>query len=105
MRSISEILLRATVSNDGIGSPKQRVRVSEFWLAIRTNIAGSIYQSHHRLSQCLSARQLGIVGLALKQIGDQLPRRFRMYGPVGEKHRARPGIEERPTQAGRGFGA
>jgi hypothetical protein len=65
--------------------------VGKFGLAVGADVAGTIHQGHHRLSQRFRPCRLGIVGLPLEQIRDQLPRRFRIDRPIGDKHRTRAG--------------
>src|SRR6202022_82959 len=64
----------ATIANDRIWRPEQRMGIGEFGLAVRTSVAGPVRQRHHGLPQRLAARQFRIVSLALEQIRDEFPR-------------------------------
>src|SRR4051812_27629083 len=93
----------ATVTDDRVRRPEQRMRVGELGLAFAVEIAGTIDKGHHRLAQGFAARQFWIVRLPLEQISDQLPRRLGMHRPVRHQQGAGSGVEECAAKTGCGL--
>src|ERR1044071_10411454 len=61
-----------SVADDGVRRPEQRMRVGELGIPRLVEKALAVHQRDHGAAQRFAARQLGIVGLALEQVGDQV---------------------------------
>src|SRR5262249_58744392 len=77
--------MSATIANQRIRSPEQRMRVAENAVTRTIDRAWSVEQRHHRLAQGFTARDRRIRGLPPEYIGDQFARRNRMYRPIGDQ--------------------
>ena len=97
-------LLRATISDDRVGCPKQRMGVSVYRFS-GVDETRTIDQAYHGLTQRLRPRKSRVCGLSPKGVGSERGRRVRHHGPVGHQQRAGAGVEEGPPKAGDAFGA
>src|SRR6185437_12995262 len=61
--------LSATVANDRIGRPEQRMGVGENGLALVVEISGPVHQRELGFPQGFGTAELGIGGLASEQVG------------------------------------